>query len=80
METTVQPLVSDHRSFVVTLRPEDYATVRRYGDDRPGTDTATVVWLAVVSGIEELRHRNERLETTPANEIQDTKNEQRSTG
>lgn len=56
-ETRVTPLVSDRNAFLVELRPQDLAIVRRYRDNHPGTDITTTLWLAVVSGIAELeRH------------------------
>lgn len=57
-ETTVTPQ-PDGRSFLVTLRPEDHAVIQRYRYAHPESDTATVFWLAITTGIEEL---NKRLE------------------
>jgi len=56
-ETKVTPLVSDNNSFLVELRPEDREIITRYKQRHPGTDTTSVLWLAVVTGIAELeRH------------------------
>ena len=55
-ETIVSPQ-PDGRSFLVTLRPEDHAVIGRYRHAHPESDTATVFWLAITAGIEDLNKR-----------------------